>query len=126
MGSLQAIEGHPGWAGVDEQSLEAFEANLVDNLYKLWNRLASGRYEPPLVKRVEILKANGEPRRLGYLRREAHAETSSDFLGYTFRPRRSKSWYGKAFINFSPAISNKAAKAIRQEVRGWKLHLRSD
>jgi len=52
--------------------------------------------------------------------------TSFDFLGYTFRPRRSKNRWGKPFINFSPAVSNKAAKAIRQEVRGWKLPLRSD
>ena len=49
-----------------------------------------------------------------------------DFLGYTFRPRRSKNRWGKYFVNFSPAISGKAAKRIRQEVRGWKLHLRSD
>jgi hypothetical protein len=59
-------------------------------------------------------------------RREDYPETRFDFLGYTFRPRRSKNRWGKAFINFRPAISNKAAKAIRQEVRSWKLHLRSD
>src|SRR5437899_2323481 len=47
-------------------------------------------------------------------------------LGYTFRPRRSKSRKGKYFINFSPAISDKAANAIREEIRGWKLHARSD
>jgi RNA-directed DNA polymerase len=49
-----------------------------------------------------------------------------DFLGYTFRPRRSKNRWGKYFINFSPAVRNKAAKAIRQRVRDWKLPLRSD
>jgi RNA-directed DNA polymerase len=49
-----------------------------------------------------------------------------DFLGYTFRPRRSKNRWGKPFINFTPAVSNKAVKAIRQEVRRWKLPLRSD
>ena len=59
-------------------------------------------------------------------RREEHAVTSFDFLGYTFRPRRSKNKWGKYFINFSPAMSATAGKAIRQEVRRWKLHLRSD
>ena len=49
-----------------------------------------------------------------------------DFLGYTFRPRRSKNRHGKYFINFSPAVSDKAGKAIRAEIRRWKLHLRSD
>ncbi len=49
-----------------------------------------------------------------------------DFLGYTFRARRSKSRYGHHFINFSPAVSNKAVKAMRQRMRRWRLHLKSD
>ncbi len=59
-------------------------------------------------------------------RREDYPDISFDFLGYGFRPRRSKNRWGKFFINFSPAISNKAAKAIRQEVRSWNLPVRSD
>jgi group II intron reverse transcriptase/maturase len=59
-------------------------------------------------------------------RRGEYPCTSFDFLGYTFRPRRSKNRWGKYFINFSPAISNGAAKAIRREIRRWKLPLRSD
>jgi group II intron reverse transcriptase/maturase len=314
--AYQRVKANHGGAGVDEQSLEAFDEKLADNLYKLWNRLASGSYQPPPVKRVEIPKASGGTRPLGiptvadriaqtvvkqalepelekhfhpdsygyrpgksahqalavarercwrfdwvvefdikgyfdnidhdllmravrrhtrekwvllYIerwlrapvrmpdgseqqrergtpqggvvspllanlflhyvfdqwmskhypsipferyaddglahcrsrkqaemlkavlerrfaecgltlhplktrivyckdddRRGEHTVTSFDFLGYTFRPRRSKNRYGKTFINFSPAISNKAAKAIRQEVRSWQLHLRSD
>ena len=49
-----------------------------------------------------------------------------DFLGYTFRPRRSKNRKGKYFINFSPAVSDKAVRKIRAAIRSWKLHLRSD
>jgi len=60
------------------------------------------------------------------LRRCDYPITSFDFLGFTFRPRRSKNRKGKLFINFSPAISNKAGKAIRQKARRWKMHLRSD
>lgn len=59
-------------------------------------------------------------------RKGNYPETSFDFLGYTFRPRRSKNRWGKYFINFSPAVSNKAGKAIRQEVRSWNLPVRSD
>ncbi|UIF89032.1 hypothetical protein KAF44_28030 (plasmid) [Cupriavidus necator] len=55
-----------------------------------------------------------------------YAETSFDFLGYTFRPRLSKNRWGKTFVNFSPAMSAKAGKAIRQEVRSWNLQNRSD
>jgi RNA-directed DNA polymerase len=49
-----------------------------------------------------------------------------DFLGYTFRPRRSRDRYGRLFTNFTPAIAPAAAKALRQEVRGWRLQLKSD
>jgi hypothetical protein len=42
-----------------------FEANLSGNLYKLWNRLSSGSYFPPPVRRVDIPKANGGTRPLG-------------------------------------------------------------
>ena len=55
-----------------------------------------------------------------------HPVTAFDFLGYTFRARRSTTWKGKYFVNFSPAVSGKAAKAIRREVREWKLPCRSD
>lgn len=49
-----------------------------------------------------------------------------NFLGYTFRPRRSKNKYGKFFVNFTPAISNEARTKISKEIRSWKLHARSD
>jgi len=49
-----------------------------------------------------------------------------DFLGFTFRPRRAKNKQGKYFVSFLPAVSNKAAKAMRQYIRRWRLHLRSD
>lgn len=59
-------------------------------------------------------------------RKEDHPEITFDFLGYTFRPRRSKNRFGKFFINFTPAVSNKACKAMRQTIRGWRMHLKPD
>lgn len=55
-----------------------------------------------------------------------YPEIKFDFLGYTFRPRRSKNKYGKYFISFTPAVSNKAKKAMRQTIRGWRMQLKSD
>ena len=43
-------------------------------------------------------------------RRQDLSCVAFDFLGYTFRARRSKNRWGKYFINFSPAMSNSAAK----------------
>jgi len=59
-------------------------------------------------------------------RRGDYPETTFDFLGYTFRPRRSKNHYGKFFINFTPGVSNKACKAMRQTIRQWRLQLKPD
>lgn len=44
-----------------------------------------------------------------------------DFLGYTFKPRHVKCGNKEGFTGFLPAISDKAKKAIRQEVRSWKI-----
>ena len=54
-----------GAAGVDRQSIEEFEKDLSNNLYKLWNRMSSGSYFPSPVLRVEIPKADGRLRPLG-------------------------------------------------------------
>jgi RNA-directed DNA polymerase len=59
-------------------------------------------------------------------RRGDYPEIKFDFLGYTFRPRRSKNRYGKFFINFTPGVSNKAAKAMRHTIRNWRIHLKPD
>jgi group II intron reverse transcriptase/maturase len=53
------VRANQGAAGVDAQSIQAFEANLQGNLYKLWNRLSSGSYMPPPVRAVAIPKADG-------------------------------------------------------------------
>lgn len=48
-----------GAPGVDGVSLEEFDADLKDNLYRIWNRMSSGSYFPPPVKAVEIPKPHG-------------------------------------------------------------------
>jgi len=76
------------------------------------------------------LELNTEKTRIVYCkdddRKGNYPLTSFDFLGYTFRPRRSKNRWGKCFINFSPAVSNAASKAMRQTIRGWRMQLKSD
>ncbi|WP_326640388.1 group II intron reverse transcriptase/maturase [Streptosporangium sp. NBC_01755] len=55
-----------------------------------------------------------------------HDTVSFDFLGYTFKPRMAIQKGGALFTTFSPAISGSSAKAIRQELRRMRFHLRSD
>ena len=59
------VRANQGAAGVDEQSIEDFEGDLKNNLYKIWNRMSSGSYFPPPVRTVMIPKTNGGERRLG-------------------------------------------------------------
>jgi group II intron reverse transcriptase/maturase len=63
--AYKRVKANRGAAGVDGQSIAAFEVDLVNNLYKLWNRLSSGSYFPPPVRRVDIPKGDGGTRPLG-------------------------------------------------------------
>ena len=63
--AFKRVKANQGAAGVDKQSIAGFEADLSNNLYKLWNRMCSGSYFPPPVRRVEIPKADGGTRPLG-------------------------------------------------------------
>jgi RNA-directed DNA polymerase len=59
------VKANRGSAGVDKESIDEFEQNLSRNLYKLWNRMASGCYFPAPVKEVRIPKGDGGIRTLG-------------------------------------------------------------
>jgi len=59
-------------------------------------------------------------------RKAMHPTVQFTFLGYTFRPRKAVDKHGRVYVNFSPAVSREAMKAMRQTVRGWHLQLKCD
>jgi len=63
--AFNRVKANRGAAGVDGQSIADFEADLSNNLYRLWNRLSSGSYFPSPVRRAEIPKVDGGLRPLG-------------------------------------------------------------
>ena len=63
--AYQRVKANQGAPGVDGCSIEDFEADLKNNLYRIWNRMSSGSYFPPPVKAVEIPKSHGGVRILG-------------------------------------------------------------
>ena len=63
--AYKRVRANHGAAGVDGQSIEQFERELEHNLYRLWNRLCSGSYFPPPVRRVDIPKDEKSTRPLG-------------------------------------------------------------
>jgi RNA-directed DNA polymerase len=100
--AYQRVKANKGAAGVDGQTVEQFEQDLSNNLYRLWNRMSSGSYFPPPVKAVEIPKGSGGVRILGvptvadriaqtvvamHLERLVEPIFHPDSYGY--RPRRS-------------------------------------
>jgi retron-type reverse transcriptase len=56
--AFKKVKANQGAAGVDGQTIADFEADLSNNLYELWNRLSSGSYFPPPVRRVDIPKVD--------------------------------------------------------------------
>ena len=71
------------------------------------------------------LELNATKTRIVYCKGDDRPGTSGsvkfDFLGYTFQPRRAKNRWGKFFVSFLPAMSAKAATAIRATVREWRM-----
>ena len=57
--AYRQVKANQGAPGVDGVTLEEFEKDLKNNLYKIWNRMSSGSYFPPPVKAVEIPKPHG-------------------------------------------------------------------
>jgi RNA-directed DNA polymerase len=100
--AFKEAKANGGAPGIDGQSISDFEKNLKDNLYKLWNRMASGSYFPKATRYVEIDKADGGKRILGiptladriaqgvakaYIEPRLEAVFHDDSYGY--RPKRS-------------------------------------
>ena len=64
--AYKQVKANQGAAGVDGQSIEDFDRDLSKNLYRIWNRMCSGSYFPPPVRRVDIPKGDtGATRPLG-------------------------------------------------------------
>ena len=57
--AYQQVKANKGAPGVDEVTLEEFDKDHRNNLYRIWNRLSSGSYFPPPVRAVEIPKPHG-------------------------------------------------------------------
>lgn len=65
MKAWRKVKAAKGSGGVDGKTISKVEEQLGDELYKLWNRMASGSYHPQPVKAVSIPKWDGSERWLG-------------------------------------------------------------
>jgi RNA-directed DNA polymerase len=99
----EKVKSNKGAPGVDGRSIEDFEKDLKNNLFKIWNRMSSGSYFPPPVRAVDIPKPHGSgTRRLGVptvadriaqtvvaRRLEVKVEPAFHQDSYGYRPGRS-------------------------------------
>ena len=111
------VKANKGAPGVDGQDLEEFEADLKDNLYKVWNRMSSGTCFPPPVRAVEIPKPHGDGVRvLGVptIADRVAQTVVAMHLGAVVEPRFHPDSYG-----YRPGKSAHDALAVCRE-RCWK------
>src|SRR6266542_1701494 len=95
------VKGNGGAAGADGVTIEQFEQDVKNNLYRLWNRMSSGSYFPGPVRAVEIPKKGGTrvlgiPNVMDRVAQTAAAMTLEPNVekvfhndSYGYRPRRS-------------------------------------
>ena len=102
--AYRQVKANKGAPGVDECSLEDFDKDLKNNLYKIWNRLSSGSYFPPPVKAVEIPKPHGAGTRI------LGVPTIADRIAQTVVARRLEE---KVEPIFHPVNSTRSLGQIR-------------
>jgi len=105
-----------------------FERYADDSVIHLRNEEEAKSLKEALGKRMEEcgLSLHPDKTRIVYCkdanRKNTYSSNSFDFLGYTFRPRLSRTKKGQFFASFSPAISNESKKGIYAKMREWKLN----
>jgi group II intron reverse transcriptase/maturase len=111
------VRSNGGAAGADGVSLEEFETDLKDNLYKIWNRMSSGAYFPPPVRAVPIPKKSGGQRILG-------VPTVADRVAQTVVKRLIEPTLESIFLadsyGYRPGLSALDAVGVTRE-RCWKF-----
>ncbi len=121
--AYKKVKANKGSAGIDEISMEEFDADRSKHLYKLWNRMASGSYFPPPVKAVEIPKKDGKTRKLGI-------PTIADRIGQTvikdyLEPRFEKLFSTSSYGYRPNRNAHQALESVRNNCRkyDWVIDL---
>lgn len=115
--AYRKVKSNHGAAGVDRESLEAFEADLLNNLYKLWNRLSSGSYHPKPVREVSIPKADGRERKLGI---PTVADRIAQQVVKNYLEPRLEAVFMEQSYGYRPLKSaHQAVAAVQQNVRHY-------
>ena len=121
--AYRKVKANHGAAGIDRESLELYEADLLNNLYVLWNRLSSGSYFPKPLRSVSIPKSNGKQRTLGI-------PTVSDRIAQQviksyLEPRLEAQFHNNSYGYRPLKSAHQAVEAVQENVRqyAWVLDM---
>jgi RNA-directed DNA polymerase len=121
--AYKKVRSNAGSAGIDQVSMDEYDAHRSDHLYKLWNRLASGSYFPAPVKEVEIPKKDGKMRKLGIptISDRVAQMVVKDYL----EPRFEKLFTPHSYGYRPGKNAHQALSAVRENVRmlDWVIDL---
>ncbi len=117
------VRRHGKSAGVDKLTLEDYAADKSNQLYKVWNRMSSGSYFPPPVRRVEIPKSDGKKRKLGIptINDRVAQTVVKSYLERLLDPHFHKNSFGYRPNKNAHDAVRQAAEQCRQ--KAWVLDL---
>jgi RNA-directed DNA polymerase len=86
--AFKKVKANQGAAGVDGQTIAEFEADLSNNLYRLWNRMSSGSYFPRQCGGLTFPRAMDGPGRWVFQRSvtESHRKSSNGIWSPSWNP----------------------------------------
>ena len=121
--AYRKVRSNRGSAGVDAISLEEFEADKMQQLYKIWNRMSSGSYFPPSVRTVEIPKKDGGKRKLGIP--TVGDRVAQQVIKSYLEPRLEKCFHDNSYGYRPLRSAHQAVEAVRQNVKdyGWVVDM---
>lgn len=121
--AYKKVKSNQGSAGVDKESLEMFQKDLSGNLYKLWNRMASGSYFPHPVREVEIPKANGGKRKLGIP--TVSDRIAQEVVKSYIEPRLEQEFHKNSYGYRPLKSAHEAIRQVQENVRrkGWVVDM---
>lgn len=121
--AYRKVKANAGAAGIDKESLEMYQEDLLNNLYVLWNRLSSGSYFPKPLRSVSIPKNNGKQRILGI-------PTVSDRIAQQviksyLEPRLEAQFHNNSYGYRPLKSAHQAIEAVQENVRqyAWVLDM---
>jgi len=121
--AYKKVAANKGAAGIDNLDMATYNERKSANLYKLWNRLASGSYQAPAVLEVGIPKDDGKIRYLGIptISDRIAQQVIKSYLEPRFEKEFHKSSYG-----YRPGRNQHQALAqVQKHVRkfGWVVDM---